>query len=254
VTLHGLKIGEVTDLGLVYDPKIDRIVVPVHYVVEAERIAGVAARRDVPLGFGAAEMVRRGLRATLQAPSLISGGKIIALEFMPEAPPAELTREGELFVVPSASGGGFDSLTRSAGEIMAKVNRIDFAAIGSSIASATKGLDTTINGPELQRSLASLQATMKDIQDFTHKLEVDSAPALARLPKIAAELEDALTKVNRLAGSVNSAYGGDSRFSRELDRLLPQLNDTARSFRALADLLSRHPEALIKGRATPGKE
>lgn len=254
VTLHGLKIGEVTDLGLVFDPKIDRIVVPVLYVVEAERIAGIAARRDVPLGFGAAEMVRRGLRATLQSPSLISGGKIIALQFMPEEPPAELTREGEVFVVPSASGGGFDSLTRSAGEIMAKVNRIDFAAIGSSIASATKGLDKTINGPELQRSLASLEATMKDVQDFTHKLDVDAAPALARLPKIAAQLEEAMTKVNRLAGSVNSAYGTDSRFSRELDRLLPQLNDTARSFRALADLLSRHPEALIKGRTTSGKE
>ena len=36
VTLHGLKIGEVTDVGLVYDPKQDRIVAPVHYRVEAE--------------------------------------------------------------------------------------------------------------------------------------------------------------------------------------------------------------------------
>jgi paraquat-inducible protein B len=35
---------------------------------------------------------------------------------------------------------------------------------------------------------------------------------------------------------------------------LPQLNDTVRSFRALADLLSRHPEALIKGRTNTGKE
>ena len=28
VTLHGLKIGEVTDVGLIYDPKLDRIVAP----------------------------------------------------------------------------------------------------------------------------------------------------------------------------------------------------------------------------------
>src|SRR5262249_14094266 len=43
VTLHGLKIGEVTGLGLRYDPKDDAIAVPVHYKVEAERIGNIAA-------------------------------------------------------------------------------------------------------------------------------------------------------------------------------------------------------------------
>jgi paraquat-inducible protein B len=57
-----------------------------------------------------------------------------------------------------------------------------------------------------------------------------------------------------MVGSANSAYGNDSKFNRELDRLLPQLTETAREFRALADLLSRHPEALIKGRPDSGKE
>jgi paraquat-inducible protein B len=33
-----------------------------------------------------------------------------------------------------------------------------------------------------------------------------------------------------------------------------QLNDMARSFRALADLLTRHPEALIRGRTSTGPE
>jgi paraquat-inducible protein B len=35
---------------------------------------------------------------------------------------------------------------------------------------------------------------------------------------------------------------------------LPQITDAARSIRALTDLLSRHPEALIKGRTNTGKE
>jgi paraquat-inducible protein B len=254
VTLHGRKIGEVTEVDLVYDAKKDRIVAPVHYIVEGDRIQGIAARPDLPLGAGAAEMVKRGFRATLQAPSLISSGKIIAFEIAPDAPAAELGREGDEFVVPTAPGGGFESLTRAAGEIMGKINAIDFAAIGRRIADVGKGLDEKINGPQLKNTLASLEATMKDVQDFSHKLDVDSGPALAKLPQMADELDQALGKVNRLAGSLNSAYGDESRFSRELDRLLPQLNDTARSFRALADLLSRHPEALIKGRTGTGKE
>jgi len=255
VTLHGLKIGEVVDVGLMYDPKADRILAPVRYRIEGERIAGAAAAASaIPPGVIAGEMVRRGFRATLQAPSLISGQKIIAIEMVPDAPPAELGRDGDVFIMPSVESGGFDSITRSANELLSKINRIDFVAIGSSLASMTKGLDDTVNGPQLRNSLASLEKTMVDVQDIARKLDVGGTPAMARLPAIAADLQDTLAKASRLVGSANSAYGSDSKFNRELERLLPQLTETARAFRALADLLSRHPEALIKGRTDTGKE
>lgn len=254
VTFHGLKIGDVTDVELVYDPKVDRIQAVVEYQVQADRIAGSAVIQGVPLGTVAAEMVKRGFRATLQATSLISSGKIVAIEFMPDAPPAEMVREGDVFLIPSAETGGFDSMARSANELLAKINRIDFASIGTHLVGLAKGLDDTINGQQLKQTLASLATAMADIQDVAHKLDVGATPALARLPEITVQLEETLTKANRLAGSLNTAYGNDSRFNREIDRLLPQLNETARSFRALADLLSRHPEALIKGRTNTGKE
>ena len=66
------------------------------------------------------------MRATLQAPSLITGQKIVALEMMPDAPPAELAQDGDVFIVPSSEVGGFDSITRSANELLSKINRIDF--------------------------------------------------------------------------------------------------------------------------------
>ena len=70
----------------------------------------------------------------------------------------------------------------------------------------------------------------------------------------ALQLEASLAQINRLAVSLNSGYGNDSRFLRELDRFMPQLNEAVRSFRALTDLLSRHPEALIQGRTNKGRE
>jgi paraquat-inducible protein B len=257
VTLHGLKIGEVTDVGLVYDPKIDRIVVPVHYQVEGERIAGVAASEkanNTPLGAVAAEMVKRGFRATLQSSNLITGQKVVAIEYVPDAPPAELRREGNDFVVPSTETGGFDAITQSATELLSKINRIDFQGIGKSLSATLKGVDDTVNGPQMKKTLASLQATMADLQNVVRKLDTDASPALARLPDMANKLDETLGHANRLVASLNSAYGGDSRFSREIDRLLPQLNEMTRSFRALADLLARHPEALIRGRTNTGKE
>jgi paraquat-inducible protein B len=73
------------------------------------------------------------------------------------------------------------------------------------------------------------------------------SPAMRRLPEIAASLQATLTKANRLAGSVDSGYGDESKFKRDIDRLLAQLNDTARSVRVLTDLLSQNPEALVRG-------
>jgi paraquat-inducible protein B len=254
VTLHGLKIGTVSEVGLVYDPRRDRILVPVHFQVEGDRIGGVAAQVGAPYGRVAEEMVRRGFRATLQSTSLISSQKIIAIEFVPSAPPAELTREGDVFIMPTANVGGFDSLTQSATELLNKINRIDFDEIGRSIVGVTKGIDDIVNGPQLRQSLASLQASLADLQQFTHNLDTGASPALARLPEIARKLDDSLTSVNKLVGSVERGYGSDSKFNREMDRLLPQLNDAIRSFRALADLLARHPEALVKGRPSGGKE
>ncbi len=48
VTLHGLKIGEVTSVSLVYDRALDNVVVPVHFTLEPERIAML----DLPTGWG----------------------------------------------------------------------------------------------------------------------------------------------------------------------------------------------------------
>ena len=254
VTLHGLKIGEVTDLGLRYDPVRDSVVVPVHYTVEADRIANIAAGGNLPPGTGAAVMVQRGFRATLDTESLLTGTKVLAIKEVPGAPPATLERDGELLIVPSSETGGLDSITSSAAELLTKINRIDFDAIGKDIAGTVKGLDEIVNGAQLRRTLASLEATLADAQDIARKLDAGVGPAAQRLPDIARQLDTALAQINRLAVSLNAGYGGDSRFLRELDRMMPQLNETVRSFRALADLLSRHPEALIQGRTNKGKE
>jgi paraquat-inducible protein B len=254
VTLHGLKIGEVTDVDLVYDPKLDRVVVPVNYRIEAGRVINMAeAERTDPEKF-AEDMIKRGVRATLQSTSILTGSKEIALERIADAPPATLEKRGDVYVVPTSEVGGFDAITRSAAELLTKLNRIEYDKIGKSLENAAAGLDTTINGEQLKRTLASLEKAMADVQDIAKKLDTEATPALKRLPAIAQQLQEALTSANRLFGSFNTGYGDDSRFRRDLDRLLPQLTDAARSLRALTDLLSRHPEALIKGRTNTGRE
>jgi paraquat-inducible protein B len=77
---------------------------------------------------------------------------------------------------------------------------------------------------------------------------------LRQLPEISAGMEKTLTNVNKVMLSFDGGYGGNTQFSRDVGRLLVQLNDAVRSIRSLADLLTRHPEALIKGRSAGGME
>jgi paraquat-inducible protein B len=72
------------------------------------------------------------------------------------------------------------------------------------------------------------------------------------LPAIADGLEASVQRTDKLLASLQTGYGGDSRFSRDVSQLMSQLSDAARSIRVLADLLSRHPEALIRGRTDQG--
>lgn len=254
VTLHGLKIGQVTSVGLKYRAETDEIVAPVEYRIEPGRIADVAAAEKLPRGTIAEQMVRRGLRATLQASNLLTGQKLVALDFYPDAPPETLRKEGDLYIMPTRRAGGFDTIEQSATDLLNKFNQIDFAKISDSVAGLTVGLNKIVNGPQITKALTSLDATLTSVQELTRRLDSNLTPALKNLPEVTKQLQETLVKANRMLGSVTEGYGDNSKFLREIDMLLPQLTDAVRSIRVLSDLLQRHPEALIRGRTNKGTE
>ncbi len=231
VTLHGLKVGQVTDVQITYDAAKQAIVAPVHFEVEPERIVGIGKRVAPDAGAAIDMLVGQGLRATLQSANLLTGQMLVALEFVPDAPPATVTRENQAFVIPTSDSGSFSSLQASAGELLRKVNTIPFESLGR-----------------------NLNQTLASARDMVQNLDIGLAPTMKKLPDMAAALQKTMTDANRLVLSLQSGYGDNTQFNRDLDRLMIQLNDAVRSIRSLADLLDRHPEALIKGRPAGGVE
>lgn len=253
VTFHGLRIGQVLSVGLAYDSATDTIRAPVRYEIEPERIAFVqaaAARGPVE---NARILVKRGLRAQIQSANLLTGEMEVGLDMLPDSPPAELTVEGQTIILPAVPGG-LSGLTNSASELLSKINRMPFDQIGRNLNETLAGAAHITNGPEIANTLRSLQTALSTTQELMRTIDTNATPALKKLPEIAASLQGAVTQANKTLGSINTGYGDDSPFQRQLTRLLMQFNDTARSMRALADLLSRHPEALIQGRASGGAE
>ena len=255
VTMHGLEVGEVTDVRLTYDRAKDAIVAPVHYVIEPERIIGIGAK-DVfkTPEQGAAVMLQRGLRATLQSASLITGQQEVGLIFDTKAPPATVTMEGPNFVLPSVESGGLDSLAASATELLNQVNTIPFTQIGQQLQSILGGVNDVTASPEMRQTLKDLSAMVASADEMVRHLDTGLTPASKQLPELTANLQKTLINANKLLLSVDNAYGNNTDFNRELERLLRQTNEAMSSLSALADLLTRHPEALIKGRPHGGME
>jgi paraquat-inducible protein B len=252
VTVHGLMVGHVTDVRLSYDPAKKAIVVPVHFEVQPERVVGIGNQVYKTHGEAVDAMVKQGLRATLQSASLITGQQMVALDFVPNAPPATVTMEGTNFVVPTAEGGGFSGLQASATELLGKVNNIPFEQIGNNLDGILKAVNTLANGSEMRQTLTDLAGTVARVKDVAEHLDSGLNPTLRQLPEITAELQKTLTNANRLVQSIDTGYGGNTQFNRDLQRVLVQLNETLSSIRALTDLLARDPEALIKGRPVAG--
>jgi paraquat-inducible protein B len=242
VTMHGLVVGRVTDVRLAYDADKDAVVAPVRYEVEPERIVGIGKQVFKTDAEGVDELVKRGLRATLQSASLITGQQAVALDFVPDERPVTVTMEGEDFVLPTTEGGGFAGLASSANDLLGKVNQIPFDQIGKSLNGILKSVSDMTQGPQLKKALTDLSAMIASAQGMVQRLDTK------QLPELAAGLEKTLTSANKLVLSLDTGYGDNTKFNRDLDRLMAQATDAVRSIRALTDLLARHPEALVKGR------
>jgi paraquat-inducible protein B len=230
VTMHGLKIGLVKDVRLKPDLAKGTVVVAVRFEVQPERIVGIGQRMFKTDEQTVAAMLDRGLRASLESASLITGSQMLSLDFEPNAPPVSVTKDGDDFVIPTTESGGFAQLASSATGVLNKINAMPFGQIGANLNGFLGSLNKATEGPQLKEAVDNL------------------ATALASAQRTLNNFNKLAQSADKLTTSVDTGYGDDTRFHRDLDRLLVQTDETVRAVRSLADILSRHPEALIRGR------
>ncbi len=252
VEMRGLRIGSVLDRTLEYDQTTDTFRVPVHIAIEPDRIAypsGRAGRsQDEVIAF-ARRMVANGLRGRLQTVSYVTGQVVIAFDFFPDAPPDEVRLVGEEIVMPTM---GADSVLASFGGIAGKLQQIPFDEIGRNLNGVLGSANALAGSPELRGAVQGLAGVLDQAQGLLRRADEGLAPLLRRLPGIASNLDQAVGRASSAMASIERGYGAQSEINRQVARVLDQANDAARSVRLLADLLDRHPEALIRGRTDRG--
>lgn len=247
VLMFGIQVGTVTDVKLQFDPDGLTSRVAIDMDVEPERFMRpdqVSSAKPIDVSRA---LVKRGLRVQLQTTNYLTGQMAIAFVFQPETPADDVKEQDGAIVLPSVAGG-LDSVTSSLSDLANKLARLPLDEIAKNLDATLSGTSKLTNGPQVTQALTSMSDALVNVQDLVKKLDSGLTPTMKRLPEIAQALQQSLDRVSKLVASADTGYGASSEFKRNIERLLNQVSDTARSVRLLADYLDQHPEALIRGR------
>jgi paraquat-inducible protein B len=244
VQIFGVQVGTVRDVGLVYDASTATMRARVSFDVQPERVTPGKTDDDITPDV-MRQLVAKGLRVVLDSPSLITGQKVLSLQYVPGSKKSEVGTEGDAMVVPSQAGG-LDGITSALSDVAAKLDKIPFEEIGDNL----NGTLASLNSPDVRNAIAQLSGTMTQANDLVRKANAGATPLLAKLPEISEQMQQAVERANAALGS--NGYGENSDMHHGLKQLLSEATDTARSVRLLADFLDRHPESLLQGRPKTG--
>jgi len=241
VTLLGMQVGDVTDIGLDLDPKTLNIRGRVEIVTFFERFTK-SLRSKQPAALNTHEvsiqerqkLVRKwveqmGMRAQLRTGSLLTGQLFVAFDFFPDAPKAKIdwsSEPVELPVMPSAA----HEIEAKLISIVTKIEKLPLEEISA----------------DLTKTLATLDQMIKDADKALNRIDSEVTPALkTTLDK----LHDAISSADQVLMNTDATLvGKDAPVQQELRDALQEIARAAQSLRTLTDFIERHPEALIRGK------
>lgn len=249
VEFRGIKIGRVVDYKLVVDAADAKTRVPVVIEMDFDRIGLI----NLPSGeFGsgklAEQLVARGLRAQLRTGSFITGQLFVALDFFPDAPPAEIEQTDTYPKFPTVPTP-LESVTRSVSAILDKVAALPLDEMVGNLSNILKSVRARIDSPEIADSLRSLNEALSAAQHLLVDTQTQAGPLIASLRRASDAADTTLKRVDVTVASMNAGYGRDSQIRGEITDLLQQLQDAARSVKMLTTYLEQHPESVIRGKS-----
>ncbi len=237
VQLKGYTVGRVIGTQFRIDPASGAIMTPVTIALDGTRLHVAPTRGAVDALV--ARMAARGLKARLtQSPPFV-GAYLVTLD--PQAGSTAPLRTGSPYPWLPAVTGNSDLMAK-ADSILGKVDALPIAAIGSNLRAVTGNLRSLTGSPELRDSLDHLDRALRTLDRTVQQAGPKIGPLMDSLQQTAQQAQAAAAAASRTLG------GGGGAQDADLPAAIRQLTEAARSIRSLTDYLSRHPEALIRGK------
>lgn len=225
VDFRGIELGDVTAIGVQYDPKARNFTMPVTMNLYPDRL-GRRFRESVKQGGEAAgkqllrTLVSHGLRGQLRTGNLLTNQLYIALDLFPKAAPVAIDVSRSPLELPTVPNT-LEELQVQVADIARKLDQIPFDQISK-----------------------NLNGTLQSANSLFKQLDTQLAP----------QARDTLAAAQRTFGAAQSTLQQDSPLQSDMHQALTQLTQTLQTLNALADYLERHPESLLRGKNKDPKQ
>jgi len=241
VSFYGVPVGEVTDVGLEFNPKSLDVKPRVEIMVYPERVvAQLPTRQGASLEplvkeqslrheFMEKLVEQRGLRAQLATGSLVTGQRFISLGYFPRMAKARVNWEQTPPELPTAVST-LPEIEEKIGRIIDRIEKIPLDAIGE----------------DLKKALVTLDGTLRDARTTIQNFDKDVTPSLKAAIDDARGALGAAEKM--LTSTEANLVGPGAPGQVELRSAMQEIARAARSLRVLTDYLERHPESLLRGK------
>jgi paraquat-inducible protein B len=274
VKIKGVEIGSVKDIRLQLERnKEPKIPVIIELDLEKFTSRGAAGAAATAMDREAMQkaIVDRGLRGQLEMESLVTGLLFIALDFFPGTP-INLVQQAngdykypEIPTLPTTLEQAKGAATR----IMNKLEEIDFKELGANVEATLKGVNRTVNSPEIESVLRSLAQVMPKIDaavvsfnklandvdgkfsSLSDNLEQTSdatRQAMRQAENTLKQTDAALKEAEAAMTNIKDVIDPESPTLYDIRKSLGEVSAAARSLRLLGNYIERNPRALIFGK------
>lgn len=270
VTFRGVTVGQVTEIGIQMDARSLKTTIPVTLRLQPSSLRVTAGPGDpIP---DLPDLVRRGLRARLAMQSVVTGQKLIELDFLPNTPDILVGGPGAPEI--PAVADRFEALIDQVANLPLRDTVADMREaikdLRTTMESVQKTLDGAqgvlvgagkelqLTGAESRKTLVAATEAIRQVQgsadatlrSITQLADSSRQTVLAAQPELERTLvgarqasETAKLAMERLAdvASPGAPLRGD------LEAAIKDLSQAARSLRSLSEQLEERPNAIFFG-------
>lgn len=268
VTFRGVRVGEVTSMGVRVNPETLGGVIQVTMSILPDTVDTFEGEISGPEGGLVESLVARGLSAKLVQQSFVTGQLMVELDLRPDAEPKHVGVSTVAPEIPTVQSD-LEALTQRLADV-----RLEDTM--QSVQRALDSINQLLSAPELQQSIQELPALIAQLRTTLATVdgEVRSVSSSARgnMAQLTAQLQQSMDSVQQLSASLeqemtatgaavrvtlqqaNTTLEGTSalldprgRTVMQMQRAADDLAVTAARLRNLAERVDRDPSILIRG-------
>jgi paraquat-inducible protein B len=261
VKFKGVEIGSVADIRLRLPGQPPReageaIRIPVTIEIDNERMKALGGqeRRDIK------KLVDLGLRAQLNAQSLVTGLLFVQLRFDPEVPAVFVLPPGSKIPEIPTAPTAMEQIQSAAETLFNKLEEVHVEQLVTSLTETVDTIKALVATPELKQTLQALPATEANVnqavtsmRELVARIDTKQGPLFDSLKGTSDKAGATLEQARLTLQTVQTMADPGSPLATQLSAALQEITGASRSVRLLADYLERNPSSIVRGRSVETK-